>query len=157
MLSNSVLTTFLVSMIPVIELRGAIPIGTANGLDLTTAALVSIAGNLVPVPFIILFVRRVLAWMKTRPGFLARTACGIERRAAAKSGQVQKYAFWGLAAFVAVPLPGTGAWTGALIAAMLDMRLTRAFPSIALGVVGAALIISFATYGAGNLLLSIGG
>ena len=90
MLSNSVLTTFFVSMVPVIELRGAIPIGTANGLDLTTAALVSIVGNLVPVPFIILFVRCVLAWMKTRPGFLARTACGIERRAAAKSGQVQK-------------------------------------------------------------------
>ena len=156
MLSNGVLTTFLVSMVPVIELRGAIPIGTAHGLDLLTAALVSIAGNLVPVPFIILFIRRVLGWMKTRPGVLARTAEKIESSAAAKSEQVQKYAFWGLAAFVAVPLPGTGAWTGALIAAMLDMRLTRAFPSIALGVVGAALIISFVTYGAGNLL-SIGG
>ena len=157
MLSNSILTTFFVSMIPVIELRGAIPIGTAHGLNLLTAALVSIVGNLVPVPFIILFVRRVLSWMKTRPGFLARVANGVESRAAAKSEQVQKYAFWGLAAFVAVPLPGTGAWTGALITAMLDMRLSRAFPSIALGVVGAALIISLATYGAGNLLLSIGG
>ena len=157
MLSNSILTTFFVSMIPVIELRGAIPIGTVHGLDLLTAALVSIVGNLAPVPFIILFVRRVLSWMKTRPGFLARVANGVESRAAAKSEQVQKYAFWGLAAFVAVPLPGTGAWTGALIAAMLDMRLSRAFPSIAIGVVGAALIISLATYGAGNLLLSIGG
>ena len=147
MLSSSILTTFFVSMIPVIELRGAIPIGTAHGLDLLTAALVSIVGNLAPVPFIILFVRRVLSWMKTRPGFLARVANGVESRAAAKSEQVQKYAFWGLAAFVAIPLPGTGAWTGCLAATLLDLKFWPSVLAVLCGVMTAGLIMGAASAG----------
>ena len=78
----------------------------------------------------------------------------LENRAAKKSDVVQRYAFWGLFVLVAIPLPGTGAWTGSLVAAMLDMRLKRAFPAIALGVVTAGAIVAFVTYGAGALIFS---
>jgi len=151
------LLTFLISMVPVLELRGAIPMGVAMGLNPWKAMIFADLGNMVPVPFIIIFIRKIFDWMQSKSKKLSDWVEKTEARAATKWEQVHKYELLGLAVLVAIPLPGTGAWTGALIAAMLDMRLTRAFPSIALGVVGAALIISFATYGAGNLLLSIGG
>ena len=86
-------------------------------------------------------------WSKKLDGLVTR----LEKRAESKSDVVQKYAFWGLFVLVAIPLPGTGAWTGALVAAMLDMRLKRAFPAIALGVIGAAVIVTFVTFGADRL------
>ena len=153
-LFGTALTTFFISMVPVLELRGAIPIGTANGLPLWAAILISIVGNLVPVPFIIIFIRKIFAWLRRKNQRLDHLVTRLENRAQKKSNVVQKYAFWGLFVLVAIPLPGTGAWTGALVAAMLDMRLKRAFPSIALGVVAAGIIVAFATYGAGTLLFS---
>lgn len=143
--------TFLISMVPVVELRGAIPIGVASGLDIWTAILVSILGNLVPVPFIILFIKKIFAWMRKKSVRLNGLVERLEKRAAGKTETVQKYAFWGLFVFVAIPLPGTGAWTGALIAAMLEMPVKKAFPSIALGVVSAGAIVAFVTYGAARL------
>lgn len=143
--------TFLISMVPIVELRGAIPIGVANGLSIWPAILVSILGNLVPVPFIILFIKKIFAWMRTKSVRLNNLVERLEKRAASKTETVQKYAFWGLFVFVAIPLPGTGAWTGALIAAMLEMPMKKAFPSIALGVVSAGAIVAFVTYGAGRL------
>lgn len=151
---GKLIMTFLISMVPVIELRGAIPIAVANGLNFWVAIAVSIIGNLVPVPFIILFIRRIFALMRKWSGKLDGLVTKLEQRAQKKSDVVQKYAFWGLFILVAIPLPGTGAWTGALVAAMLDMRLRRAFPAIALGVIGAAIIVTFVTYGAGALLFS---
>lgn len=143
--------TLLISMVPVIELRGAIPIAVANGLEFPLAVLVSFIGNLLPVPFIIVFIRKIFAFIrKVLPkldGFISK----LEARAEKKSEVVKKYAFWGLFIFVAIPLPGTGAWTGALIAAMLNMRVKTALPSIALGVATAALIVTTVTYGAGKL------
>lgn len=144
--------TFLISMVPVIELRGAIPIGVAAGLPFWIAIPISIVGNLIPVPFIIIFIRKIFAWMRKLSPKLDGLVTKLEKRAEKKAPTVQKYAFWGLFLFVAIPLPGTGAWTGALIAAMLDMRLKRAFPSILLGVLTAGVIISFTTYGVGALL-----
>lgn len=143
--------TFLVSMVPVIELRGAIPIGVGYGLNFWVAIVVSLIGNLVPVPFIIIFIKKIFALLRKWSPKLDRVVTALENRAEKKSDVVQRYAFWGLFILVAIPLPGTGAWTGALVAAMLDMKLSRAFPAIALGVVGAAVIVSFVTYGAGAL------
>lgn len=148
---GKIIITFLWSMVPVIELRGAIPIGVGSGLPYWVAVVVSIVGNLVPVPFIILFIRKIFElmrkWSKKLDGLVTR----LEKRAESKSEVVQKYAFWGLFVLVAIPLPGTGAWTGALVAAMLDMRLKRAFPAIVLGVLGAAAIVTFVTFGADKL------
>lgn len=140
--------TALISMVPVIELRGALPIAVANGLDYPIAIVVSVIGNLIPVPFIIIFIRKIFEWMRKVSSKLDVLVTKLEQRAESKSDVVQKYAFWGLFILVAIPLPGTGAWTGALVAAMLDMRLKRAFPAIALGVITAAAIVTFVTYGA---------
>lgn len=144
--------TFLVSMVPVIELRGAIPIATAHGLALWLSVPTAIVGNLVPVPFIIIFIRKV--FLRLKNGRLKTLVGKLERRASQKSDLVQKYAFWGLFVLVAIPLPGTGAWTGALIAAMLNMRLKRAFPAIALGVAAAGGIVTLVTVSAGTLFFT---
>ena len=149
---GKLLMTFLISMVPVVELRGAIPIAVANGLPFWWAIPVSIVGNLVPVPFIIIFIKKIFAWLRTKSRWLESLVTKLENRAIGKIDTVKKYAFWGLFFFVAIPLPGTGAWTGALIAAMMDMKVKEAFPSILLGVLTAGAIVAFVTYGAGALL-----
>ena len=148
---GQILLTFLVSMVPIIELRGAIPLATAHGLDFRIAIPLAIIGNLLPVPFIIIFVRKVFAWIRKHMPKLDGTITKLEDRAKSKSETVQKYAFWGLYLFVAIPLPGTGAWTGALAAAFLDMRLKKAFPAAILGVAVAGLLISMITFGVTSL------
>ena len=149
--AGKVLMTMLLSMVPVLELRGAIPIGVANGLNFWVAIGVSIIGNLLPVPFIILFIRKIFTWLRRLSRKLDGLVTRLEQRAQKKSDVVLRYAFWGLVVLVAIPLPGTGAWTGALVAAMLDMRLKRAFPAIALGVLIAGTVVAFMTYGAGAI------
>ncbi|MBR4909750.1 MAG: small multi-drug export protein [Clostridia bacterium] len=138
-------------MIPVAELRAAIPIGYSSGLNIWLAAAVSVIGNLLPVPFIIIFIRRIFAFIRRVNekfnGFVTR----LEKRAEDKSDIVKKYSFLGLFLLVAIPLPGTGAWTGALVAAMLDMRLKRALPAITAGVFTAAILVAFITCGADAL------
>ena len=145
---KDILLTFLVAMVPVVELRGAIPFGAVRGLNLWTAIIASVLGNLVPVPFIILFIRRIFAWMRAHMPKLDGLVTRMEKKAEKNRAAVEKYAFWGLAILVAIPLPGTGAWTGALVAAMMEMRLKRAFPAIVIGVVIAGVIVSVVTYGA---------
>lgn len=138
--------TFLISMVPIIELRGAIPIGQALGLSFWECYFISVMGNMLPVPIILLFVRFVLNWMKGIK-YLDKIANWVLNKAEKHSGKVTKYATLGLFLFVAVPLPGTGAWTGALIAAFIDMRMKKALPSIFLGVLLAGLIVSGISYG----------
>lgn len=145
---KDILLTFLVAMVPVVELRGAIPFGVVRGLNLWTAIIASVLGNLVPVPFIILFIRRIFAWMRAHMPKLDGLVTRMEKKAEKNRAAVEKYAFWGLAILVAIPLPGTGAWTGALVAAMMEMRLKHAFPAIVIGVVIAGVIVSVITYGA---------
>lgn len=145
---KDILLTFLVAMVPVVELRGAIPFGVVRGLNLWTAIIASVLGNLVPVPFIILFIRKIFAWMRVHMPKLDGLVTRMEKKAEKNRAAVEKYAFWGLAILVAIPLPGTGAWTGALVAAMMEMRLKRAFPAIVIGVVIAGVIVSVVTYGA---------
>lgn len=149
---GKIVTAFFMSMIPIIELRGAIPYAYGVGINPWVAFAVCILGNLVPVPFIILFIRQIFALMRKHVPKLDGLVTRLEKRAEKKSAVLQKSAFWGLFILVAIPLPGTGAWTGALVAAMLDMRLKRAFPSIALGVTAASAIVTIAMYTTGSLL-----
>lgn len=144
--------TFLIAMVPVLELRAAIPAGVIAGLDLPMVLAAAITGNLLPIPFIIVFIRKIFKWMQSKNPRLANIVAKIEVKADKKKDKVLKYEFWGLMFFVAVPLPGTGAWTGALIAAMLDMQLKRAFPAIAAGVLAAAAIVTAATCGVAALV-----
>ena len=152
-LPGKILYTFLISMIPVIELRGAIPAGYGSGLNIWVAVAVSIIGNLIPVPFIIIFIRRIFAWLRKINRSFDGLVTKLENRAHNKSDVVEKYSFWGLFILVAIPLPGTGAWTGALVAAMLDMRLKRAMPAIVLGVIAAAIVVAFITAGVSALFI----
>lgn len=149
--AGKVITTFLVSMVPVIELRGAIPYGYGMGLNIWISVVVSIIGNLIPVPFIIIFIRKIFALIRRSVPKFDGLVTKLENRAESKSDVVKKYSFWGLFLLVAIPLPGTGAWTGALVAAMLDMRLKRALPAIVSGVIAAAVIVAFITCGANAL------
>ena len=135
------------SMVPVIELRGAVPYGVTAGLPLLPVLLTAILGNMVPVPFILLFIRKILAWMKTREGFCRRLAEKLEARALSKSDVLEKYAAFGLFVLVAIPLPGTGAWTGALIAGLRDLRLRHALPVIGAGVAAAGVIMLALSHG----------
>ena len=139
--------TFLVSMAPVVELRGAIPLGVAHGLSLPVVVAISIAGNMVPVPFIILFIRKIFAWLKKRNKRMSTFILKLENRASRQSKLVIDYQMIGLCILVAIPLPGTGAWTGALVAAILELRLKNALPAIFLGVCIAAFIVSCLTKG----------
>ena len=145
---GKIITTFFISMIPIIELRGAIPYATGMGLAPEIAIPVAMIGNLVPIPFIILFIKKIFAWMRKVSPKLNKVVDRMEAKAEKNKEKVLRYAFWGLVLFVAIPLPGTGAWTGALVAAMLDMPLKKAFPSVVLGVLGAGIVVAFVSYGA---------
>ena len=134
-------------MVPVIELRGGIPAGVAAGLPVFLAALVSIIGNLIPVPFVLFFIRKLLVWMEQKSSLLGKFAKMLRDKADANKEKVLQYEFWGLVLLVAIPLPGTGAYTGALVAAMVDMQIKRAVPAIFIGVVIAAIIVSLVTTG----------
>lgn len=140
------------AMVPVIELRGAIPYGVIAGLSVPTAFLLAVVGNLVPIPVLVVFTRKVFEWLRTKSAGLDRFVSRLEAKAEKNKEVVLKYQFWGLVILVAIPLPGTGAWTGALVAAMMDMRLKRAMPAIILGVVIAGIIVTTLTYGVDALL-----
>lgn len=151
---NKAIVTFFISMLPIVELRLAIPVGVSMGLPVWEAALISIAGNIVPVPFILAFIRTVIEWLRGRTSWMRRFAEFLERKAdGPNADRVRRYEFLGLLVLVAIPLPGTGAWTGALIAALLRIRIKRALPPIFLGVILAAIIVSLATAGVIHLVL----
>lgn len=148
----SYLKVLFVSAVPILELRGAIPYGvTTQNLPLLNVLIASIIGNMLPVPIIILFVRPVFEWMRKKNKWMRRIVEKMEAKAANKSEIIRKYEMLGLFILVAIPLPGTGAWTGSLVAAMLDMRIKHAVPMIFLGVVAAGVVISIITFGAGML------
>lgn len=144
--AGKLILTFLLSMVPVFELRGALPFGVGLGLDPWVALVVSILGNMVPVPFIILFIRRILEWMKRFEKF-RRIAEKLEEKAKKHEDKIEKYEALGLFFLVAIPLPGTGAWTGSLVAAIFDLRMKTAVPVIFAGVVTAGIVVFLITYG----------
>ena len=144
--AGKVIGIFLISLLPVIELRGSIPVGYYQGLPWYTNMITSIIGNLLPVPFILLFVVKVFEFMKKRNimvGFIEK----IEKRAMSRSDSIANKEFIGLMLFVALPLPGTGAWTGALIAALLQFNRKKSFMYICIGVLIAASLVTLGVYG----------
>ena len=143
--------TAMVSMIPVAELRLGIPFGVARGLPVWAACLAAVLGNMLPVPFIVVYIRRIFQWMRRRLPWLNSLVDKLERKAHLKGQTVTKYKYLGLLIFVAIPLPGTGAWTGSLAAAFLDMPLRKALPSIFAGIVIAGLAISILNFGVASL------
>lgn len=142
---------FIVSMIPLIELRGSVIVGTAFGLPWLNVLLLSIVGNLIPIPFILIFGKKLIAWLKTLP-MLARLTNWYEARLLSKSDTIQKYAFYGLWIFVGIPLPGTGAWSGSVIAALLDVPPKKAFAAVICGVITAGIIMTVGSRGVAGLI-----
>ncbi len=139
------LIVFLLSMMPVGELRASIIFAAVAGVTWWKALLISFIGNVIPIPFVILALRPVLDWVK-RLRWIGPVATKFHNKILQKSSKVTKYEKYGLLAFVAIPLPGTGGWTGAAIAALLDMRFKRSFPVIILGIAIAGIITTIVTY-----------
>jgi len=141
------LKIFAMSMVPVLELRGALIWAAADGLDPVLSYIVCVIGNTLPVPFLIMFVRPIFEWMKKRTTWMRNIAEKLEAKAADKSDVIKKYEMLGLFFLVAIPLPGTGAWTGSLVAAVLGMRVKHSFPMIFLGVMAAGVIMTLGAFG----------
>ena len=147
------LCVFFCSMLPIIECRGAIPLGFALELPWWQTALISMAGNLLPVPFILLFIRAVLKWMRgCRVKFFNKIAAWLDRKIEKHKGTIEKYSYWGVMLFVGVPLPGTGAWTGSLIAAVLGLDWKKSFLAACGGVMMATVIMSLISGGIFTLI-----
>ena len=138
--------TMLVSMIPIIELRGGLPFGVALGLPYEWAFVAAVLGNVIPAPFIIVFIRRIFMLMRRYMPRLNGLVDKLEKKAHLKGKTMLKYQHIGLWLFVAIPLPGTGAWTGCLAAAFMDMRLKKAMPAVVLGVLTAGCIMLALTH-----------
>ncbi len=149
---KAAIITFLTAMVPVFELRGAIPYGVIAGLSVPATFIISVIGNLVPIPFAVVFTRKIFEWLRAKNEFFDGFVKKLEAKAEKNKEVVLRYEFWGLVLLVAIPLPGTGAWTGALVAAMMDMRLKRAMPAITIGVLIAGIVVTTITCGAGALL-----
>lgn len=139
------LVAFLLSMLPVIELRGGIVYAAARGIPFLLAFALCFVGNILPIPFILLFIRKIFTYLE-RFSLPRKIVHKLDARARAKSDTVRKYQLFGLFLFVAIPLPGTGAWTGALIADVLDLPIKKSFLVIVSGVVSAGIIMSVLSY-----------
>ena len=137
---------FLVSMIPLLELRGSILAAGFMNMDFLRTFIAAVIGNMLPIPFILIFIEAIFNWMKKTKHF-RKLACGIEKKALSKSEQIEKYGYLGLYLFVAIPLPGTGAWTGSLISVLFGMKRWKSLFFIFLGVLTAGLIISLLAFG----------
>ena len=147
------LCVFFCSMLPIIECRGAVPLGCGLGMPWWQTALFSVAGNILPVPFILLFMRGILRWMRgCRIGFVNRFAGWLEGKVEKHKGQIEKYSYLGVMIFVAIPFPGTGAWTGTLIASVLGLEPKRSFLAALGGVLIATLIMMLLSYGVFGLI-----
>lgn len=151
------LCVFFCSMIPIIELRGAIPMGAAfnatiGGMPWYLTYVLSVLGNMVPVPFILLLIKKVIEWMsRSNVKFFNKIANFLLNKVEKKRGKIEKFAFWGVCLFVAVPLPVTGAWTGSLVAAMIDMKPWKAFLSCLIGVMISGTIMTLISYGVSSI------
>ena len=138
---------FIISMIPILELRGGLLVaGPLLGVPLATAIPLCIIGNIIPVPFILLLITPIFKWMKGTKLFRPMVE-KLEAKAMSKSDKIEKYQFLGLVLFVGIPLPGTGAWTGSLIAALLGMKFKKAFPAVIIGILMATVIMTIISYG----------
>lgn len=152
------LCVFFCAMLPIIECRGAIPLGWALGLPWWQTFLLAFAGNILPVPFILLLIRKILSLMRdSRVKFFRSIAAWLDRKVEKHKGSIEKYGYWGVTLFVAVPLPGTGGWTGSLISAALEQRPKKAFPAVVLGVLIACTVMTLIFYAGSSGLRAIFG
>lgn len=141
------LCVFFCSLIPVIECRGAVPLGCGMGLPWWQTFLLAVAGNLLPVPFILLLIRAILKWMaNSRVKFFNRVAGWLNRRVEKRRDKVEKYSYWAIVLFVAIPIPGTGAWTGSMIAGVLELDFKKSMLAATLGVLIATTIMTILSY-----------
>lgn len=139
------LIVFVISMVPVLELRGSLLAAGFLKMEFLSTFIIAVLGNILPIPFILMFIDKIFAWLKkTR---LEKFVTKLENKALSKSDQIKKYGKIGLFLFVAIPLPGTGAWTGSLIASLFRMKIKDSLPWIFLGVVVAGLIMSLISFG----------
>ena len=137
---------FIISMMPLLELRGGLLAATLLKMDFVPAYLISIAGNTLPIPLVLLFLDKVFNFLK-KSKKLNKLISKLEKKILSKKGQIEKYGYLGLLLFVGIPLPGTGAWTGAGLAVLLNLNKKKAFVSIMLGVILASIIMSILSYG----------
>ena len=139
------MSVFIVSMIPLVEERGGLILSRLLNLPMWEGVLWCVLGNILPIPLILFFIERLLHWMSEH--HMSRIASWIEQKAVKNKPKIDRYGFWGLMLFVGIPLPGTGAWTGSLVAALFDMDLKQASVSILLGIALAAVIMTTLSYG----------
>lgn len=146
------IVVFIISMIPILELRGGLIVSKLLEVPITTAIPLCIIGNIIPIPFILLFIKQIFKCMKKIKIFRGLVE-KLESKAMGKSDNIRRYEFWGLVLFVGIPLPGTGAWTGSLIAALLDVDFKKAILAELLGIAIATIIMSIFSYGLLGALL----
>lgn len=137
---------FIISLLPILELRGGLLAASLLGLDALPSYIITIVGNLLPIPFILLFINRILDWMRNSKHF-SKIANWLDSKVEKHKSSIEKYGFWGLVLFVGVPLPGTGAWTGSLIASVLGMNRKKSFLAIIIGVIMASIIMMLISFG----------
>lgn len=140
------LVVFIISLMPILELRGGLLAASLLGLDPLPSYIISVIGNILPVPFILWFINSILNWMRKTKLF-GGIANWLDKKVDSKKEQIEKYGFWGLVLFVGIPLPGTGAWTGCLIAAVLEMDRKKAFVATMIGVIIASIIMMLISFG----------
>ena len=145
---------FIISVLPILELRGGLLAATLLEVDPLVAYVISIIGNILPVPFILFFIKRIIVWMrKSKVNLFNKFAKILDEKVEKNKEKIEKYGYLGLILFVGVPLPGTGAWTGCLLAAVLDMDRKKSFACVVCGVLMASIIMMVLSYGIlGNLL-----
>ena len=148
---KAIILTFLISMVPVIELRGGLPFGVAQGLAPLYAALISIAGNLLPIPFLLKLVPKIFDFLRDKK-YTKKLIAWLEKKAEKNRKTIDKYGWLGLYILVAVPLPGTGAWTGALVSSCFKMKFWPSMAAIIVGVLTAGAIVLGITYGISSLI-----
>lgn len=143
---------FIISMIPILELRGGLLAASLLNISMVKAIPICILGNIIPIPFILLFIKQIFKWLKKTKIFRG-LIIKMENRAMGKSDQIKRYEFLGLLLFVGIPLPGTGAWTGALIASLLEVDIKKSSIAILCGLFMASVIMYIVSYGiVGNVV-----
>lgn len=139
---------FIISLMPILELRGGLLAAALLGLDPLPSYIISIIGNVLPVPFILLLITKVLAWMRnSKVKFFNKIAKWLDEKVEKHKGQIEKFGYLGVVLFVGIPLPGTGAWTGSLIASVLNMDKKKTFLAVMVGLVMASIIMMILSFG----------
>lgn len=145
---------FIISLMPILELRGGLIAASLLNMNPVTSYIISIIGNVLPVPFILLLITKILSWMrKSKVSFFNKIAAWLDEKVEKHKGQIEKYGYLGVVLFVGIPLPGTGAWTGSLIASVLELDRKKTFVAVLIGILLASIIMMLVSFGIlGNII-----